>query len=377
MAKKELKEPIFNLFGPDSTPVNNTSTDSTPADSTPADNAPADNASTVSTGSDYHRKGEMENISQIPADERSNKNKSATEVRNMYDRSAQKQDLDTHSSDQNEIHNDWQDDPQKWFDAYKFWNWNLAKHNPSGNLNNRSFGRTLAMSRIADAVNNQKRYIGGTSGYRSVRGGNTYEGERGTNERWEPIETEETRQMERDRQLDTLQRQRQINRAENVQDYSLELQKMADRARSELAKYQSQSNINLQRFMQNTAFTQEYAGSWQAYWSSYMTKFARELDLDIRDRVLAKIRSLGYVYAQVYSNLSGGGVVPSPVMQALWQNIQTVIDTANNPREASALAFGAMVPLVNMITSIGTGIFNGAVGGISSNFMNNLGGYGF
>jgi hypothetical protein len=367
MAKKELKEPIFNLFGPDSTPVNNTSTDSTPAD----------NASTVSTGSDYHRKGEMNNISQIPADERNNKNKSATEVRNMYDRSAQKQDLDTHSSDQNEIHNDWQDDPQKWFDAYKFWNWNLAKHNPSGNLNNRSFGRTLAMSRIADAVNNQKHYIGGTSGYRSVRGGNTYEGERGTNERWEPIGTEETRQMERDRQLDTLQRQRQINRAENVQDYSLELQKMADRARSELAKYQSQSNINLQRFMQNTAFTQEYAGSWQAYWSSYMTKFARELDLDIRDRVLAKIRSLGYVYAQVYSNLSGGGAVPSPVMQALWQNIQTVIDTANNPREASALAFGAMVPLVNMITSIGTGIFNGAVGGISSNFMNNLGGYGF
>ena len=79
-------------------------------------------------------------------------------------------------------------------------NVNLAKNNPQGNLNSRSFGKTLALSRAADRYNNKPiDYITTMRGGSAVNGLELSQLDPYKRPR---IETEETRQMERNRRID-------------------------------------------------------------------------------------------------------------------------------------------------------------------------------
>lgn len=79
-------------------------------------------------------------------------------------------------------------------------NVNLGKNNPQGNLNNMSFGRTLALSRAADRYNNKP-----TGKITTMRGGSAVDGLQVS--QYDPynrpqIETEEMRQMQKNRRID-------------------------------------------------------------------------------------------------------------------------------------------------------------------------------
>lgn len=300
-------------------------------------------------------------ISQVPGDPRASARKKQAETLGMYTDADTDKDLAVHSQRQGKIVDDFAMSPEQWYKMYGYWDWNLAKNNPNGNLNNRSFGRTLRQSRIADALNNTRHWRAAKIGRRTNSGFGTNEYQEGHSERWEPIETQEMRQMRANERLDELTRQRQINRSENIQDYPLELQKQADRLRQDLTKYASQTGIDLQRAMQAGKWQAEYGNSWSTYWSNFMTKFSRELDLDIRDRVMQKISRLGYPFSQIYASLSGG-MAPNPLIATAYQYIEEAISGESDSRTQAAIAMAAMSSLSGMLFAQASNTFGAGFG---------------
>ena len=300
---------------------------------------------------------EFDRIANIPADARATAVEKQKETNAMYNNKQQQEDLDTHTGRQSQIVNDFAMTPEQWYKMYGYWDWNLAKDNPNGNLNNRTYGQTLSASRLADALNNKRHWRAAKIGRRTNSSFGTNEYTPGYSERWEPIETQETRQMRANEAMDLAARQRQVNRAENIQDYPLELQKMADRTRSELAKYASQTGIDLQRAMQASKWQAEYGKSWDTYWTNFVTKFSRELDLDIRDRVMQKIANLQYPFSQIYASLSGG-MAPNPIVTTAWQYIQSVADDISDPKTKATFMTAAMALLTGVLGSQTMGVFN-------------------
>lgn len=301
-------------------------------------------------------------ISEVPNDPRTSAINKQAETNAMYSDEDAAKDLATHANRQNQIVDNFALTPEQWYKMYGYWDWNLARNNPNGNLNNRTFGRTLALSRVADALNNQRHWRAAKIGRRTNSGFGTNEYQEGHSERWEPVETQETRQMRANERLDELTRQRQINRSENIQDYPLELQKQSDRLNQELTKYASQTGIDLQRTMQAGKWQAEYGNSWQTYWSNFMTKFSRELDLDIRDRVMQKIARLGYPFSQIYASLSGG-MAPNPLITTAYQYINEAMAGETDSKAKAAIAMAAMSSLSGML---GAQVFNTARAGFGN-----------
>lgn len=104
---------------------------------------------------------------------------------------------------------------------------NHSKGNRRGSLNGLTFESTMNLSRAADALNNRRWWKPGeVDAY--FGNGNYQAGERGRSERWEPVETQEMRQMRQNENVDAYVRQRDVNRQANVQDYAQELRRKAD-----------------------------------------------------------------------------------------------------------------------------------------------------
>jgi len=308
--------------------------------------APVNN-SNLTEGSKQN-KTNFSSISKMPGDPRAESATVQNAALNMYNDKAVQKDLSTHADRQQGIVDDFSMDPEQWYKMYGYWNWDLAKNNPVGNLNNRSFGQTLSASRLADALNNRRHWRAAKIGRRTNSGFGTNEYTPGYSERWEPIETQEMRQMRANEQMDLAARQRQINRAESIQDYPLELQKQKDRINADLTKYASQSGIDLQRAMQAGKWKAEYAQSFDTYWSNFMTQFSKELDVDIRDRVMSKIANLKYPYSQIFAYLWGGRAV-NPAVEAAYQYINALTDDILDPKVKAEVSAGAYASLAGIV----------------------------
>lgn len=277
----------------------------------------------------------------------------ASKSRDMYSVPQQYDDLNLHSNNQDMIVDSFTMTPEQWFKIYGYWNWNLAKNNPNGNLNNRSFGNTLRQSRIADALNNKRQWKAANIGRRTNSGFGTKEYQEGYSERWEPIETQEMRQMRYNEQMDAAARQRQINRAENIQDYPLDLQRNADQLRQQLTHYQAQTGIDFNRMVQQGVFNSEYSQSWDTYWNNLATRFVSELGLDQKDRVFNVITNLKYPFSQIYGLLHAGLQVPNPVISQAWQWLQSYSDQFQDPQlRTLAYTTGATWMMQNVMGNV-------------------------
>lgn len=284
----------------------------------------------------------------------------ADKVHKQYTEPQRKQDLDENRVNQDNVTDAFAMTPEQWYKMYGYWNWDLAKNKPNGNLNNRSFGRTMYQSRLADALNNQRHWKAAKIGRRTNSGFGTNEFQEGYSERWEPIETQETRQMRANERLDEEARQRQIKRAEDIKDYPLELQKRADQYKQQLAYYQSQTGVDLNRLIQKGVFDSEYSQSWNTYWNNYVTRFATELGLDAKDRVFQKAINLKYPFSQVYAYLHAGINVPNPVISAAWETVQSFASQFEDPEmRAKAYALGGGWLMGPMASAIGQGFTSG------------------
>lgn len=281
-------------------------------------------------------------------------------VYGQYTGPKRKQDLDENRVNQDNVTDAFTMTPEQWYKMYGYWNWDLAKNNPNGNLNNLSFESTLHQSRIADALNNKRHWKAAKIGRRTNSGFGTNEFQEGYSERWEPTETQEMRQMRVNEKLAEEARQRQVNRAENIQDYPFELQKRADQYKQQLAYYQAQTGVDVNRLMQKGIFDSEYSQSWNTYWNNYVTRFATELGLDVKDRVFQKAINLKYPFSQVYAYLHAGMNVPNPVISAAWETVQSFASQFEDPEmRAKAYALGGGWLMGPMASAVGQGFVSG------------------
>lgn len=225
-------------------------------------------------------------------DARNDASKTQKKAETQYTQDDAQADLDTHADRQTDVADEYTMSPEQWFKMYGYWNWNLPKHNPNGNLNNRSFGKTIGLSRLADALNNQRHWRAAQIGRRTNGGFGTHEYTPGYSERWEPIETQEMRQMRANERMDEVQRNRQIKRAEDVQDYPLELQRMSDQSRMRINEQVSSSLIDLERAFQKGTYGAEYEQSWQNFWQNFAFAFSAEFPIQLRTQIFNKLYNM-------------------------------------------------------------------------------------
>lgn len=275
-------------------------------------------------------------------DARNDASKTQKKAEGQYTQDDAQEDLDTHAARQTAVADDYTMTPEQWFKMYGYWNWNLAKHNPNGNLNNRSFGKTLGLSRLADALNNQRHWRAAQIGRRTNSGFGTHEYTPGYSERWEPIETQEMRQMRANERMDETQRNRQIKRAEDVQDYPLELQRMTDQSRMRINEQVSSSLIELERAFQKGTYSAEYEQSWQNFWQNFAFAFSAEFPIQLRTQIFNKLNNMSPSARQLFmSVLSMGGTFNEAfnvLMDAYWNRQGWNMQQGNGYLDASMAA---------------------------------------
>lgn len=290
---------------------------------TPAPSAPTSSKSNNGSGQTTDIDAGQD-MSQVPDDPRTSAADVSGKAKSLYTRPQQQQAQQEAAQDQDHITDSFTEDPDKWFQMYKYWNWNLAKNDPRGRFNNRSFQNTMNMSRLADAYNNRLWQRAGTVGRTTAMYGSTQSHPN------EPVkysaQTEEMRQRDADRNIDNLARQSDTQRQASLLDYPLELQRNADQAKQALAKYQAQTGIDLERLVQKGVFDSEYTQSWSSYWQNFVYKFAQELGLNINERLYKKIINLKYPFSQIYAYLQKGMNVPNQLQMYAYQWINQMLD---------------------------------------------------
>lgn len=242
------------------------------------------------------------------------------------------------------------------------WRNNHAKNNVRGNFNRKSFRSTLNLSRAADALNNKRHWIAGDIGART----NSEFGSTGIelphSERWEPVETQEMRQMRANEAVDMQARMRDVNRQANLLDYPQELQRQADQSKFGLANLISTSDMNISNAMRNAAVNINMNLPAQQRFAQYMQMFANELALRTGDRKMQLVAkafnehndALGQLYAQYYLGQSGftrRDAANSQIIQELFGTY------GNNPQ-----MFNSMVSIMGLLGSLTTADI--ALGGI-------------
>lgn len=289
-----------------------------------------------------------QDISQLPDDPRTSASDISGKAKNQYTRPQQQRAQQEAAQDQDQITSSFTEDPNKWFQMYKYWNWNLAKNDPRGRFNGRSFQNTMNMSRLADAYNNRLWQRAGTVGRTTAMYGST-ESHPNDPAKYN-VQTEEMRQRDADRNINNLARQSDTQRQASLLDYPLELQRNADQTKQALAKYQAQTGIDLERLIQKGIFDSEYTQSWSSYWQNLVYKFAQELNLNINERIYKKIINLGYPFSQIYAYLQKGINVPNQLQMYAYQWINEVLnDPSLTPTERTTMATAAYGMLGGML----------------------------
>ena len=169
------------------------------------------------------------------------------------------------------------------------WQESMGKNNYRGNLNNKSYAATLNLSRATDALNNMRHWDPGTTGRHTNSSFGSEQAQMGKSERWEPIETQETRQMRQNEKIEEQVRSRDAARQANVQDYALDLQKQMDNSNFALANMLHTSDVQIQTARRNAMQNANINMPLQTYLSQYLQYFNTELQMHAKDKALAKI----------------------------------------------------------------------------------------
>ena len=201
---------------------------------------------------------------------------------------------------------------------YPYYEWNLAQNNPRGNLNGMSYPRTLRYSRLADMVNNQFHY---RPGHQT----NVYVGGRGfeksadsaTVSRWDPIETEEMRQMKANRELDMRSRQAGVDLQSRIQAYPQELQEAMDESDRKFQEFLSEEDVRFVHDALKYKLEKEYGGAWDVFYDQLQKKFDKELQLEFGLRLWDAVKHLTPNFMALALATFGIQVLPPDYMQSL------------------------------------------------------------
>lgn len=159
------------------------------------------------------------------------------------------------------------------------WRNNHGQGNYRGNLNGKSFQSTLNLSRAADALNNKRWWNPGTLGRTTNSKFGSEASTMGKSERWEPIETQETRQMRQNERVEERVRNRDVDRQADLQDYPLELQKKADEARFNISQALNISDKDVEQALRTAAHDINMRLPAQTRANQMITNFLKEIEL--------------------------------------------------------------------------------------------------
>ena len=262
--------------------------------------------------------------------------------------------------------------PEQQLGNYAYYNWNLAQNNPRGNLNKRSYATTLRMQRLADMVNNRLHYdpgtastIGGAQGAKSVGQGTA------TVESWDPMETQEMRQMRANERVDENARNAGVDLQSRIQGYSQDIQEKMDEDARKLRYYINQMDDDFISWFQKTVIETEYRGSWTTYFNQKMQEYINELGLDTKSRLYEIVSQLSPAIAQQWGQVFLGGYIATPTAQWYLESMIGMISRADIPDEAKAVLIGALQSAIGAIVARGESI---AAGKVVNPFGDGLGG---
>ena len=160
-----------------------------------------------------------------------------------------------------------------------YWKNNHAMNNYRGNLNGKSFQSTLNLSRAADALNNKRWWNPGTLGRTTNSKFGSEASTMGKSERWEPIETQEMRQMRQNEKVEERVRNRDVDRQADTQDYALDLQKKADEARFNISQALNVSDKDVEQALRTAAHNVNMSLPAQTRANQMITNFLKEIEL--------------------------------------------------------------------------------------------------
>lgn len=183
--------------------------------------------------------------------------------------------------------------PEQQQGNYAYYDWNLGKENPRGNLNARTYESTLRMSRLADAVNNRLHWDPGTAAtIMTANGPSTLGQGTGNVGKWEPMETQEMRQMRANERVDERARNAGVDLQSRIQAYPQDIQEAMDKSARDLRYYISQMDDQTIRNWQQTVLNTEYAGSWNNYFHEKLQEYLNELKLHTDSRIYRMLEGL-------------------------------------------------------------------------------------
>lgn len=273
--------------------------------------------------------------------QRPDNKKVRNKVMDSYDTNAQAAARDTNTANQNVVFNAFDDNQMKRVDpdVYR----DHAKDPVNGPLNGKSFANTLFASRAADAYNNRRHLKYGTTGSDTRSYGSIAATNLGT-ERYEPIDTQEMRQMRANENIDTKAREAQTARSEAVKNYKLELQRLLDNNKAAFAQLQDTTGVNMERMIQQAIHTAEYSQTYAQYLNNLNTMFTQYLNEDIRMRVASILSRSSYVFMYCYMNGLGIDGATKAKHNYLDNTINSIADPAERAFVGAAvnMELGAM-----------------------------------
>lgn len=169
---------------------------------------------------------------------------------------------------------------------------NFAKQSRYGNLNRKPFNNTLNLSRLADALNNKRHWVARDIGRRTNSGFGTMEGQQSSGERWEPIETQEMRQMRANEALDRQQRQEDIALQSKINAYPYTLQTRTDDITNNLAQQVGMDNISFKRAVQDAVFRANYELPTNAAQTQKVQTYAKYLQAEFGSTIMVNALKL-------------------------------------------------------------------------------------
>ena len=222
---------------------------------------------------------------------------------------------------------------------YAYNEWNLAQNNPRGNLNGMSYPRTLRYSRLADMLNNQFHY---RPGHQQLIGtgkkGIMQQGDTATISRWDPIETEEMRQMKANRDLDMRSRQAGVDLQSRLQAYPQELQEAVDKATLQMSEYISQRDVDFINSALQTMINTEYGGQWRTYFQEVWQDYLENLKLQVNSKIYAAAQDLEPLAQSLFIAIYKGSITTASLAQK-WQQ-QIMLDAyASEYQKAKAQGY--------------------------------------
>lgn len=196
-----------------------------------------------------------------------------------------------------------------------FQNVNPAMDGRYGNLNGHTFSDTLKYSRGVDEFNNRRHLAGIDIGHRTLSGGATGTGiDREGSLRWDPIETQETRQMRANESLDKLAREKQVLLQADIDRYKFELRQDIDDICNRLYETTGQNMESFRAKAQSVALKLLYELPTMSQQELRTTLFRELLGDQLKSEKFAVALELfneNPQFAQMWADMFTGSYMPS------------------------------------------------------------------